>query len=278
MKELPQRTIRSVERALEVLGAFSFARHAMTVEELSSRLGLPLSSAYRFVATLRKAGFLTYRPADGRCQLGVRVFELGAVVQATLDVREKALPFMQTLSRSTGQSVFLFVPAEKEAICIEKVEGRAGLQITLGVGERVPYHTGAVAQVLLAHREDLWPVRGAGRALQRVTPRTVTDPRKLLQKLQAIRAQGYAYSDQELETGSRAIAAPIRNIWGQIVAAMGLAGAVHAFHKRAVQEWTPLVREYAEKISAELGYGRSGAGEAPGPPSNRRPRRGGHGA
>lgn len=246
----------------------------MTVEEISSVLGLPLSTTYRFVATLRKAGFLSFRPTYGIYRLGLRVFELGAVVQATLDVREKALPFMQTLSRGTGQSTFLFAPAEKEAICVEKVEGRAGLQIALRVGERVPYHTGAVSQVLLAHREDLWPDYVAKRALQRITPWTVTDPRKLLQKVRTIRDQGHAYSDQELETGSRAIAAPVRNIWGQVVAALGLAGPVHAFHNRAVQDWIALVREYAGKVSEELGYGPAGAEQGRRPSSTHLSRRG----
>ena len=101
------------------------------------------------------------------------------------------------------------------------------LSITIDIGTRDPAFATSLGRVLLAGQDDDWLDHYLATVeLPTITPRTITTPDKLRTELMRVRRQGWALVDQELEDGLRAIAAPIHDEHGNVIAAANL--AVHA--------------------------------------------------
>jgi len=76
----------------------------------------------------------------------------------------------------------------------------------------------------------------------------------LKKELEKVRKDGFAYSNQELEIGARAIAAPIKDYTNKVISGLSVVGPIYRFSKEKIEKFVPLVREYAEKISLAVGY------------------------
>ena len=86
------------------------------------------------------------------------------------------------------------------------------------------------------------------------TPGTQTDPTKLTKMFAEIRAHGYAIDDEESEQGMRGIGAPLRDITGQVVAAIGIGGPSQRLTLKKLRGLAPVLTSTAEAISTQLGY------------------------
>lgn len=219
---------QSLERGLAILCAFTPDRPALGISELAHELALTRSTTHRYVATLASLGFLEQDDATRKYRLGPRVLDLGFSTLASLELREIAAPHLRRLTDATGHTSNLAIRDDTDVILIDRVRGRPGryhhLEFTLHVGSRIPAYCSATGKVLLAFlaRPDL------DRLLDRVDlaqrgPHTVTDKGTLLTELAQVRRTGLAINDEELESGLRSIAAPVRARSGEIVAAINVA-------------------------------------------------------
>lgn len=96
--------------------------------------------------------------------------------------------------------------------------------------------------------------RALAAPLERCTPHTVTDPGTLRTQLKSARADGCAYSVEELETGLNAVAAPVFTFNGRAVAALSASGPSFRLPEQRLPEVSALVRAAAEQISNRLGH------------------------
>ena len=87
------------------------------------------------------------------------------------------------------------------------------------------------------------------------TPRTITKRARLREELDRVRAQGYALAVDELEVGLTAVAAPIRNAHGDVVASMSVSGPSFRLPTDRVHEVVALISEAAVEVSHRLGWG-----------------------
>jgi DNA-binding IclR family transcriptional regulator len=164
--------VKSVDKALDLL--LLLARSGpLPARDVAQRLGLPRSSAYRFLQTLERRGFAVREGREG--------FGLGATVLSIVNgsrprrgLREAALPRMRRLSAEFGESVFLTVEQAGHAVVIEKVAPAVPVRLALDVGQRVPLNAGALGKILLAFGRPGAPER-LPRRLPRMSSRTVTD-------------------------------------------------------------------------------------------------------
>jgi DNA-binding IclR family transcriptional regulator len=160
---------------------------------------------------------------------------------------------MRSLSSELGATVILSVIFNRIAYCLERVEYEKGIIYSMQRGAHLPLHSGASAKILLAFLSDREIEEFMKEAdLIRFTKNTITDPNKLRKNLKEIKKNGYAYTDQEVDIGARAIAAPIFNIEGRIIAAISVAGPIHQFDKKNLQRMKRKVIDYAKKITGEL--------------------------
>lgn len=245
---------RSLSHGLEVLLLFDAARPAFTVLEIADRLHFSQSKTYRLVRTLVHYGLLETQNGSGRYSLGMNALRLGLLAQQKFNVAIIALPFMKELSRLTKETVLLTSVQGNKAICLERVESEEPIRYSLFTpGARLPLHAGASSKVLLAFLpETEWDAILSREGLPRFTPHTITRRNVLKAQLKEIRSLGYAFSDQEVDRDVRAVAAPILNSRGELLAGLTVAGPAYRIHKKRVQSLGRLVRHYAARIARQI--------------------------
>jgi len=219
---------QSLERGLAILGAFTPDRPALGISELAQRLGLTRSTTHRYVTTLAKLGYLDQDDATRKYRLGIRVLDLGFSVLGSLGLREIAAPHLQRLTAATGHTSNLAIRDDTDVILIDRIRGRPGryhhLEFSLHAGSRIPSYCSATGKALLA----FLPQSELEELLDRIEllprgPRTVGSRAALTAELSQVRRTGIALNDEELDSGLRSIAVPIRSRSGTVVAAMNLA-------------------------------------------------------
>ena len=110
--------------------------------------------------------------------------------------------------------------SNNELKLIDQVDGQYLLGATNWIGRNVPYHASALGKVLLAFNAAQLPSGN----LQSKTNRTITSKAQLTKELEKVRKVGYAILDNELEEGLVAVAAPVFNHNGSVVAAISISG------------------------------------------------------
>ncbi len=245
--------VQSVDRALTILGIL--ARHGEAgITEIAGELGVHKSTAFRLVATLESHDLVEQNQERGKYRLGVGVLRLAGATTARLDVVQEARAVCRQLAADSGETVNIAVLSERSALYLDQVAGQSALQSHNWVGQHIPLHATSNGKVLLSGLAST-QVDDRVPRLPRYTPRTVTGRAQLRRELAEVREQGYAVAVDELEIGLTAIAAPIRNAHGDVIASLSVSGPTFRIDAPRVKELVPVVREAAEEVSHRLGYG-----------------------
>ena len=207
-------------RVLALLSAFDEAHPTLTLSELARRSALPLSTAHRLLAEL-EAWNAVERDAEGRYSIGRRLWQLGTLAPVQRELRDIAMPSMQDVYEATHENVQLAVRQGGTALYVERIHGRRSVAVVTRVGRPLPLHATGVGKVLLAHA-DREVVESCLRSLARMTRYTITEPGRMEGELQAVRANGFARTVEEMTLGTCSLAVPVRTPSGEVVAALGL--------------------------------------------------------
>jgi IclR family KDG regulon transcriptional repressor len=246
--------LSSVANSIRLLTSFSGEEDELGITTLASRLRLAKSTVHRLAATLTGAGFLEQNSDTGKYRLGMALFELGALVRRRMDVANEGRPKLRELLEKTGETVQLGVVDHLSVLYVYEMESPRAIRMAAAVGGRAPLHCTAVGKVLLAYQAQDFVERVFATGLTAYTPKTMTRRETVLAMLADVRAREHAIDDEESEAGLRAIAAPIRNHNGAVIAAVGVAAPVQRMNKRAMQTCVPTVIATANAVSARLGY------------------------
>jgi DNA-binding IclR family transcriptional regulator len=246
--------LSSVAAAVALLKAFSADETELGISALAKRLGVAKSTAHRLATTLVGEGLLEQDRDSGRYRLGIALFRLGALVRQRMDVSSEAKAFLYDLREATHESVHLAILDGVEIMYVFNLESTQAIRMRSDIGVRKPAYCTAEGQALLAFQpaETIDAAIDAGLAQR--TPQTITDASRLREALAEIRKRGCAIEDEESEVGMRAIAAPIRDDSGTVIAAVGVAGPVTRLSRRTIATFVPHVIETAAAISRRLGY------------------------
>jgi len=249
-------TIQALHRALEVLEAFiSTDRSALSVTDISERLGLNKSRVFRILYTFEQHHFVEQDPVSKQYHLGLQLMVLSEAVRRGLDLVAIADPIMDELVEQSGETIHLNVLDDCQAICVAKRESKYSVRLHAEIGKAMPLYAGGASKVLLAYL----PVEEQNQILLvkdlvPITDRTITDPEQLEEALARIRRDGYAVSIGELDPGAHSVAAPIRDKTDRVMAAISIAGPSHRFSDDKIQLFSRLVCRAALQISRQLGY------------------------
>ncbi len=250
---------RTVDRILALLDCFTPARHHLSLRELSQAMGLHRSTVHRLATRLCAAGYLEHDRERATYRLGLRLFELGAIVLTDMELVTQARPHLEALRDETGETTHLGVLDHGEVVYVEKFEGEHLLNLTSPVGSRRPPHCTSLGKVLLAHLDERDVVRIAEvTGLPRYTEHTIGDVATLLDELRRVRASGYAVDNEETDIGLRCVAVPIRDFTGQVVASVGISGSTSRLRLEALPALVELLAAHAERISVAMGWGGTG--------------------
>jgi len=253
MKKDPKTyNVRAVERAMRILSSFDGGHAEQGVSEIAQATGLHKATAHRIIMTLLNCGFLE-RTVDGeRVRLGLRAVELGLGALRDLDFRRAAFPYMQQLVERFQETCDLSIFDRGQVLYIEVVHSEHSLTIAARVGRHLPAHCTASGRVFLAFLPPkvVEPLLSA--PLTACTEKTITSPARLREELESTRQRGYSLDDEEFEAGVRAIAAPIRDIDGNVIAAMSVPGPAKRLTPERIPEIAQALVEAADAVSAHV--------------------------
>jgi DNA-binding IclR family transcriptional regulator len=245
--------VQSVERAVTILELLARLGEG-GVTELAAEIGVHKSTAFRLVSTLEQRGLVEQTEERGKYRLGVGILRLAGATTARLDVVQEARPICRRLSVTTGETVNIAVLSDRAALYLDQFAGSSALQPHNWVGQHIPLHATSNGKVLLSGLPDA-EVDRIVPSLPAYTDRTVTSRRALKQELSAVRAQGFALAVDELETGLAAMAAPVRNAHGDVIASLSLSGPTFRLDDARIKEVLPLLTDAADEVSHRLGWG-----------------------
>ncbi|MBI3076056.1 MAG: IclR family transcriptional regulator [Deltaproteobacteria bacterium] len=252
-----------VERALDILECFSAEKAERGITEIAADLKIYKSRAFRLVKTLEGRGFLWQNPETGRYRLGLKLLGLSHLVEQELGWRQRVRPILEDLSLKTGGTTTLRVMENLEIHTIDVVESSDILKVAYPIGTRMPFSYGSHGLVLSAALPEP-AVRQAirERGLRRYTSRTITAPTRFLERLRAVRRQGYAFCDEGVTIGVRSVAVPVRNREGEVVASVGVSLPKARFPMERLVEVVRLAKQAAEALSAGVGHRITAGGTA----------------
>jgi IclR family pca regulon transcriptional regulator len=248
--------VESLARGLSVLSAFSLESPTLSLTEISQQLRLNKTTTFRILSTLESLGYLQrdsqtklYRPA-------LEVLRLGFVVLNGIEVRQVAAPYLRRLVDEVEEAVNLVVLDGHEVVYIDRVGSKHMVSIYRPVGSRLPVHCTSTGKALIAFLppERLEAILEATTWI-RHTERTLATPESLKKNLALVRRRGFADSYGEMLPELCAVAAPIRQHDGQVVAAVNISVPTHRItYEKLVDEFGPKVMASAGQVSLGLGY------------------------
>jgi DNA-binding IclR family transcriptional regulator len=226
MMEGQEFRLPSVDRAMSLFELLANAQRGMTLSELSRKLGIPKSTAHYLIHTLVTRGYIQ-RGTDGRHYvLGLRFSDVASASPAELNLRTIVTPFLRKLATRLNLTSTATVLRGAEGVIIARIESLHDTGGGAWIGRHVDLHCTAQGKALIStlteeHLDRLF----AGRELAQYTSKTISSLAALKSHLVQVRANGFALNDEEQVLGLRAIAVPIIDRIGAVVASVSVRGS-----------------------------------------------------
>lgn len=246
--------VQSVDRAISVLEILA-QRGEAGVSEVAGEIDVHKSTAFRLLGALEARGLVEQTVERGKYRLGFGIVRLAGAVTGRIDITQQGRPVCERLAEEIGETVNIAVLQEHFAINLYQVRGPAAVTAHNWVGQLTPLHATSSGKILLAHlpaKERAALLAEAG--LKKVTPHTITAKTRLEKNLAEARERGYAWTTEEFELGLHAIAAPIRDRDGEVVAALSASGPSYRFTEERLHKLAPVLVKGADEISHRMGY------------------------
>ncbi|WP_416978944.1 IclR family transcriptional regulator [Streptomyces sp. T028] len=230
-----EHSLSSVHKALALLNSLAGLESKAGLTELARRVGIPKPTAYRLLAVLAEAGIVERRGTD--YLLGLRMFELGAAASRpkSVNLRERALPYLEDLYELTHETVSLAVLDGPEVLYVEKIHGHRSMPTPSHVGGRLPATCVALGKVMMAYANPGLVREIVSGPLPRMTRYSVSQPGRLLAELRKIRDAKVAYDIEEAQVGLTCVAAPIFDSGHRVAAAISMSGPTYRFDAKACE-------------------------------------------
>jgi DNA-binding IclR family transcriptional regulator len=229
------------------------AEGPITLGDLADRLGLTRSTTHRLASALADRRYLTFVPRSGY-SLGPKLLQLGFRVRDELDLPRVAGPQLERLALLTEDTVHLGVLDRGQVLYLDKIAGKRRINISSRVGELQPVSsTGLGKALILDHDEESWAnfFRSENGGQRTPTPNALQE---WLVRMRNYAQAGYAFDLEENEDQVRCVAAPVRDVGGNITAAISVSSAAQYMNDQRMQDLTKDVVETARRISEDLGW------------------------
>jgi DNA-binding IclR family transcriptional regulator len=245
-------TVQSVDRAVTILELLALHGEA-GISQLARELGVHKSTASRLVSALERRRLVEQVEDRGGYRLGVGVLTLAGATNARLDLAKEARPVVRRLAAETGETVNLAVLSGGAALYVDQVAGSSSLSSYNWVGQHIPIHATSNGKALVSELADPELTNVLGE-LVAYTPSTVTDRADLDAELAEVRERGWAIATDELDVGLTAVAAPVRDAHGDIVASVSVSGPTFRFDTARIEELVPLLVAATTEVSGRLAH------------------------
>jgi IclR family acetate operon transcriptional repressor len=246
----PAKTMRSLERALEVLGVLEDSHKPLRLTDVARRAGLHVATVQRILAVLERYGYAAHEA--GGYTVGVTALANAHAYLVTSSLPQVARPVLQELAEATGLTASISVRVDLRRVLIARIDGASPLRYQLPVGERLPIHVGAGRVVAALLTED-----ELRQLIDEVVPFTlasgaVVDEAEFRRSLDDVRARGYAVSRSERVPGAASVGAAILDPDGRLIAVLQIAGPVESVDGSQIERYVDELGRAAMAIRHRL--------------------------
>lgn len=247
-------SVEAVDRAIDVLLAFTHADPELRLGQIVERTGLAKSTVYRLLSTLCARHLCHFDPETGKYMLGYEVLKMADIRTRQINFRRLVLPIMQQLRDISNETVVLSVRDGDDRVNVDYVESRDPLRRVPEPGRRAPLYSGAASKAFLAtfSDEELNDYLARTR-LEKRGPKSITDPAKLRRNVAQIRTLGYAESRGEQTPQGNAIAAAVFDHTGDALCVISISYVDSRFTSELRERSIKYLMTATRRLSRELG-------------------------
>lgn len=251
-----------VDRVFDILDAFVAEGPELSVASVSRVVGLKYSTTHRLLEAMAKRGVVYRDDQTKRYRIGPHLRRVALVAIGQMDVFEHAHPFLEELTKATGEASHLAVLDDGWVLYLDKAESTNFPSRRSHVGLRLPAYCTGVGKAMIAFLPGDELNRILARGLTPYTPNTITDPARLRSELLRVRQDGFAVDNEETEEGLICVAAPVRDRSGGVVAAISIGGPASRVGTKGIDAVSAEVTRVADLISGMLGVTMAGNGQS----------------
>ncbi|WP_141431064.1 IclR family transcriptional regulator [Bacillus sp. 03113] len=242
----------SAEKTLAILDLFDFETRSLTVSEIAEKLNQPQSSVYRHLRVLKEKDYML-EVQDGQYRLGYKFLKMAKIVRSDNSLMIVARPEMEKLMEETTETIILSVRSNYHAVCLDTIPSLHPIKVSSEQGGIMPLHCGASSKVLLAAMNEKFIDTLFEKGLvQKFQPNTLSEKGELIENLEWIRQNGYAFSDGEIDEGVVTYGTPIHDFNGKIIASLSIAGPRERMLQQDKFFFIEKIKEAAKKIEQYL--------------------------
>ena len=244
---------QSIDRAARILVRLVESDEVITLNEVMEETRLPKSTAARLLRALERNGLAQRRPGGG-FRPGPVLVDYARRDTAVGDLATLALPFLERLEATTGETANVAIPTPAGVARLAQVDSHHPLGAGNWVGRRIPPHASSMGKIFMAFGAAQPPF---GR-LARLGPNTITNIPDLLVELEQVRRNGYATTWEELEAGLCSTAAPVRAARGTVIASISVSAPTVRTSRERLAALTWHVVETAQALTEQIRHTHEG--------------------
>jgi len=257
--------VPAISRAIQVIEILAASHTGFSLADISRKTGIPKSSLFRILLVLQRHSIVLQDTERKVFTLGMKLLDWGNAALDKIDLKTVTHPHLVRLAHETKESYYLAILDHHEVILIDRADTQEIWKMVTRLGLRSPVHATASGQVLIADLSpDVLETIIARTGLPRFTQQTITSVARLRRRLKDVKRLGYAVADAEYKTDLCAIAVPIHDHRGKVIAALmtALPSERARKNKGLVGSMVTLLKAEADLISGEIGYqGQGDVGE-----------------
>jgi IclR family transcriptional regulator, KDG regulon repressor len=249
-----QYIVKPIEKAIRVLQCAGAAAAPISLKEISLRVGLPKTTVFRYLQTLRACGLIAHDKNRDLYRVDAGILALVPQRGELHRLREIALPHMRALQRRFDETINLGIVEGTQIVYIEIVESGRALRMQARVGGRDPLHSTAIGKAILAQlpsdvRHSILPP-----TLRQRTSRTITSVAALDAELVRVRARGYAEEEEENEMGAACISVPLFDGGNRAIAGLSIAAPILRLDQERRSKIARVLVKTADQIETALSF------------------------
>ena len=242
--------IGSLKRTLAMLEAVIADDGHSNLAELARKIGMPMATAHRQVTTLVAEGYLM-ASGRGRHVAGARLLGLLHRLDEKQIIANVAAPLLHELAGRV-RSVVQLGTFENDMVTYRIKTGRGANALFTRIGMQLEAYCSGIGKVLLANLPEAErEAYLAGGPFVALTERTIVEPARLREELDAVRIQGFAIDDEEVAPGLRCMAVPLRRSDGRVLAAISVSQALTSRRRLDDAPLRALLIETAQAIERQ---------------------------
>lgn len=214
--------VRSVIKSTMILELLS-RNGELGISEIGTSLAIERTTVSRMVGTLRHLGYVKQNPENHKYSVTLKLFEMGMNEMDRLGITRLARPYMELLSRETGETVNLGILSSHYVLYVDTIQSSNPIKAGWETGRKIPVYACALGKVLLAYQKDeVLEDLLEEMQFHEFTTNTISDKDRLRSELKLIRKKGYSEDDEEYMKGLICLASPILGFRGEAMASLSL--------------------------------------------------------